>query len=193
MIVARLFSVFLTCLHLGYSVAAMMLGQTEVMMRVGALTFISLLLQRYRAYLIDWLELPLQLVVFLWVIGSFYDLYEQVWWYDEVTHFVGPAMMCVYALSAFRKLLPVHTPQWFYVFSVFNLIVMLTVVWEFYEYYFARHMLTTFEMDLGDTISDLLLGFIGAGLVSVRYYWRLVKKPQTVPAALSPSASLQYS
>lgn len=166
-------SLLLACLNSGYFVASALRGDIENTLRIGALSLVAVLLLRFRKYLINWLELPFQVLIFIWVIGGFYNFYETIWWYDEMTHFVGPALLALYGLYALREAFMPLIPRWFYVLSLMNFIVMLTVVWEFYEYFIGYLWLQSFQMDLSDTITDLLLGYLGAGIICVWFYYRI--------------------
>lgn len=153
----------LVFINLGYAIASIFNFQTEMFLRNVCLAFLSYVVFTYRSLFRTWIELPAQIVCFLWMIGSFYNLYDNISWYDEMTHFVGPAVVALFILPSLKSYLPRNIPHWFYYLSIICMTVTLGVIWEFYEYYFANLFLQTYtDMDLEDTISDMVFDLAGA-------------------------------
>lgn len=108
-------------------------------------------------------------------IGSFFSLYERIFWFDMALHMLGGAWLA----SIFAVVGPLRFPSFFeglprrqYIFHVVFLTLIGGLLWEIYEYGFATWATTQFG-DLGfgqpliDTLSDLLLDALGATLTAL--------------------------
>ena len=82
-------------------------------------------------------------------------LYWTVWWLDYVTHFLAGLGIGLLVLS-FRRLGMVAT---------IALVLMIGGAWEAYEYVF--NVTYTTEGYVSDTVHDLLMGALGAGVATL--------------------------
>ena len=136
---------------------------------------------------LPWLiDFSVTLVLFLHIVGLFYDLYHNpVWWrWDILTHFLGTAVTAflafyiIFALDYTKKIkltLPLMA------LSTWTTALAIGALWEISEYYFDLIFATQAIINLADTIHDLLFDLLGAvivSLVGVIYVNKLRKKKQ---------------
>lgn len=103
--------------------------------------------------------------VFLARVVGLYDLYPRL---DIPTHVLGGTVMA-YFLSCCFAALPdgVVAPSvrgWAQSLFVFNVTVTTAVVWEFAEFTSDRLLGTRLQLGLADSLLDLAMGMVGAGL-----------------------------
>jgi hypothetical protein len=104
------------------------------------------------------------------VTGNSLNLYDAVWWWDDVNHFVNWLLLC----SGFGLLLcrVGSLPRWLLVLVITGLGALLAIGWELGEWYtFIRHG-TELNTAYQDTLLDEALGtaggFVAALLVTMR-------------------------
>jgi len=142
-----------------------------------AVTALPTVLERdYDIYLSPWLTLWIAGSVTLHVIGMM-ALYEQVWWWDHLTHFVSAALVAAvgYAVTVTldRHTDAVHFPRPFLAVYIFIFTLSAGVVWELLELV-GRELAVTFGFGpvlvvygLEDTMMDLFVDMLGALAVAV--------------------------
>jgi hypothetical protein len=109
---------------------------------------------------------PLAVVAAHVVGGHLLDVYA--WWpeYDMPMHFLGGAaiayvLRAVLDAAAREELL--GTPNALaHALLALGLAAAVTILWEFYEFLSDRWLGTNTQIDLADTLGDLLLGLLGA-------------------------------
>lgn len=105
--------------------------------------------------------------------GLYYQWYLHYWWFDVVLHFLGGFFIAMF----FAAYLKEHIPGGLKLKNTLIIIgaaMFIGVVWEFAEY-IANQTLTEpfykyfgvrayFMGDLNDTVNDLTMDMLGAGL-----------------------------
>lgn len=112
-------------------------------------------------------------VLFAHVIFSFLNFYS-ISWFDSFMHFFGGfsiAYTSILFLKFFeeRKMLIIKK-GFVFVLVVVSLVVLVAVFWEFYEFLLQIFFNTVTQPSVKDTITDLLMGFLGGlfGAVAFR-------------------------
>jgi hypothetical protein len=93
------------------------------------------------------------------VTGNTADLYDQLWWWDDLNHYVNWLLLCIgVGLLLERGDL---RPAWALASLVSGLGAILAIAWELGEWYtFIRHG-TELASAYEDTLGDLALGTLG--------------------------------
>lgn len=142
-----------------------------------------------------WLpDLLLTLTAFSDVLGNRLDLYDRVWWFDDWMHLANTA--CVTA-----ALVLLTTPRTASPVTVLERSVALgtsaALAWELFEY--ASFLTRSSELSTayGDTVLDLVLGWVGAlvaaALVDVAWRRHLPAQPEARPPAPPGAGTTQES
>jgi uncharacterized membrane protein YjdF len=134
-----------------------------------------------------------QIVVVLFVfatlyLGEVHDYYERFWWWDAALHTLSGVLlgalgfMFVYVLNEDRSV-DLHMRPSFVALFAFFFAVGLGAIWEIFEYAMDRYAGTNMQpatpgdpSGLSDTIHDLIVDTVGAGIVSLagwRYFSRV--------------------
>jgi hypothetical protein len=104
------------------------------------------------------------------VTGNTFDLYDNLWWWDDANHFVNWLLLSG-GLGLLIARLDVR-PRWLLLVAITGLGAVLAIGWELGEWYtFIRHG-TELDTAYEDTLGDETLGTLGAfvaGLVVTRY------------------------
>ena len=155
-----------------YAVSAAALGAA-----IMALPFIleRLRLVKLPVFVLVWAAASVGLHTFGLVRG----LYDDAWWWDELTHFVSSSlvgMLAAIGLFLFDlHSVKIKVPRWGYPIMVLIFSIMMGVVWEVAE--FAGDVLagTRMPYSLVDTLSDCyvdMLGGLAASIIWVVWLWR---------------------
>jgi hypothetical protein len=98
------------------------------------------------------------------VLGNAFDLYDQVWWWDDANHFVNWALLSG-ALAAL--LIRLRGGRWTAIALVVGFGATTAVLWELAEY--VAFIRNSSELDTAyeDTLGDLALGLAGAMLAAM--------------------------
>ncbi|QSW97847.1 hypothetical protein [Haloterrigena alkaliphila] len=161
----------------GYGLLA---GQTKAIVNGTAsllITFLPALLKRnYELPLDPWLALWITSSVFLHTLGSA-GLYGQIWWWDHLTHALSASLVAGAGYTAARAIDlysdEIHIPRRIAFVYIFVVVLAFAVVWELFE--FALDIaadatgitMPLAQIDLDDTVKDLLYNSLGALLVAV--------------------------
>lgn len=143
---------------------------------LGATALPTVLRRDFDIYLSPLLTLWISGAVTLHAIGMF-GLYDNVWWWDHLTHFVSAAMVAGtgYALTVTldEHSDAVHFPRSFLTVYVFLFTAAAGVFWELIEMV-GRELARTFGFEavlvvygLEDTMMDLIFNMAGAVVVAV--------------------------
>ncbi len=135
------------------------------------------------------LPLPFVVAITLFVIatvfmGEAFDFYERVWWWDIALH--GSSAIG-FGLVGFLFVLMMFegdryaAPSWAICFLAFALAVTVGACWEIFEYtmdsWFGLNMQ---KSGLDDTMGDLIVDVLGAGLASLLGYLYLFAKERSL-------------
>jgi hypothetical protein len=120
------------------------------------------------------------------VTGNTFDLYDTLWWWDDLNHLVNWLLLCV-GVGLLLRLGGVQ-PAWALGLLVAGLGAVLAIAWELGEWYtFIRHG-TELDTAYEDTLGDETLGTLGAILAGVALtVW--ARRPPPARAVTAPPAS----
>lgn len=109
------------------------------------------------------------------ILGSIYNLYRTISWFDLLAHFLSGIVTCVLALIILKKfdLLKKDLPIFHIVFIIaFSL--MIASFWEFFEFLSDKALKGDTQWVLltgvDDTMTDMLIAFLSSVIFSVFYY-----------------------
>lgn len=108
-------------------------------------------------------------------LGSFFSLYEQIFWFDMVMHTLGGAWLAAVFVTVGDSRFPSflrELPRFRYTLRVVLLVLIAGLAWELYQHVFAvwataRFGDLGFAQPLSDTLSDLLLDAVGAVIAAL--------------------------
>jgi hypothetical protein len=99
------------------------------------------------------------------VTGNTLDLYDMVVWWDDANHLVNWFLLCA-GIGVLLRPARIY-PPWAFGWLVAGIGGLLAIGWELGEWYtFIRHG-TELDTAYEDTLGDLVLGAVGAGLAGV--------------------------
>ena len=116
------------------------------------------------------------LALILNLVGIYYQWYLSYSWFDQVLHFSGGLFIAMF-FSAYLKEHLFHNSKLKNTLIILGATSFIGVTWEFAEYianqtltepfyrYFQVHVY--FMGDLNDTVNDLLMDILGAGVFAV--------------------------
>ena len=109
------------------------------------------------------------------ILGSIYNLYRTISWFDLLAHFLSGIVTCVLALIILKKfdLLKKDLPIFHIVFIIaFSL--MIASFWEFFKFLSDKVLKGDTQWILltgvDDTMTDMLIAFLSSVIFSVFYY-----------------------
>ncbi|WP_231184827.1 hypothetical protein [Haladaptatus sp. DYF46] len=148
----------------------------------------------YRLSLDPWLTLWITLAVFLHAVGML-GLYEEVWWWDHLTHFLSATLVASVGYATARAFDKHSDAVYFPPRFMFVYVLLFTlasgVLWEVLEFV-ARMSARTVGVEpvliqygLNDTITDLIFDAVGAVLVALFGTGLLSETVETIQARLS--------
>lgn len=112
------------------------------------------------------------------VTGNTLDLYDSLWWWDDVNHLANWFLLCLGIALLLRR--GGIEPPWAVGLLVAGLGAVLAIAWELGEWYtFIRHG-TELDTAYEDTLGDEALGSLGGFLAGALVVWRArprVSKP----------------
>ncbi len=143
---------------------------------LGATFLPALLARDLDLHLDSWLVLALTLALFLHSLGML-GLYDDVWWYDHVTHTLSAMLVAGVGYTTVRALDrhsdAVHVPPRFLTVFVVLFTLAAGVLWEVLEFG-ARELAEALGFDpvliqygLGDSLVDLVFDTLGALVVAL--------------------------
>lgn len=131
-----------------------------------------------RKQLLEWIAITLRetawapLAVFgFYLLGLVIDLYDRFPFMDIPTHFMGGVAITCFYRGAIRNLKMFYgeVPQAIRILFAFTCTGTTIILWEFYENAFDFLFGTTMVRGLEDTITDMLVGLMGALVLSLFY------------------------
>ncbi|RLM59911.1 hypothetical protein DVK02_03805 [Halobellus sp. Atlit-31R] len=182
---------------LGFGIATRNLSVLINAVVALAVTYLPALLERdWDVRLSPGLTFVVTLAVLLHALGIV-GLYEEVWWYDHLTHTLSAGLVAAVAYAATRAL-DLHSeevsfPPRFLTAFLLLFTLALGVFWEVLEFA-ARHGAEILGVEavlvqygLEDTILDLVFDTVGAVLVALFGTGRLAGLVETVRERLAES------
>ncbi|MBE9182479.1 hypothetical protein IQ268_28420 [Oculatella sp. LEGE 06141] len=117
-----------------------------------------------------------------WVWGLFY----QPGLYDEITHaFTIFAFTLALSFLVYRSMLTVFRQhKWLYLLTIASFGIAIGAVWEIAEWASGQVLAAEVIGNVDDTITDLLMDSLGAGLAAITSLWAL--QEWTAPSLSKP-------
>lgn len=119
----------------------------------------------------------LSIVVFIYAtlfLGEIFDFYESFWWWDVLLHFgsaIGLSLVAFLVLYFLYKSSVVKSPPSVAALFAFSFGIAMAALWEIFEFGMDEIFgLNMQKSGLDDTMWDLIVSVIGAGLVAVWAY-----------------------
>ena len=105
-------------------------------------------------------------------IATYFYLYWTVWWFDNISHFLGGLAMGLFTFWIFRRGYPLFQPLgWVRLVSVIIFFVLIIGVgWEIFEYLFDLAGPQIGETYWQDTTYDIIADTLGAIVASIIIY-----------------------
>jgi len=110
-------------------------------------------------------------------LGLSLKIFEIVSWYDAFLHFVAGAWVAVVIIWIARKIkLPRFLGRFFenrFILAVVIFTLLVGLIWEIFEFGLNHRILSIYDYYSGlqpshlDTLSDLLMDILGAGLITL--------------------------
>ncbi len=123
------------------------------------------------------LNLWICVALFLHVIGGVMGFYDDVIWWDHLTHFVSGALISILGftilLTITRLSNTLHIPNFLIPVVILLFILATGVVWEIFEFFADQLLGTHMQYGLKDTVFDMIYNIFGAGfasLIGFRYF-----------------------
>ena len=100
-------------------------------------------------------------IAILKFVGDMLYLFDSLWWYDIVLHFLGGGLvaMAVFVIWNIFKLPILKNNTMVFFVIIFSLI--MSVLWEYYELYFGLTTLSDGLVYRFDTTKDLIMDILG--------------------------------
>lgn len=134
---------------------------------------------------IGWFKMPVFMQVWatlsigLHTLGLVMGLYDDTWWWDEMTHFVSSSLVGMITVLALYLLdihsLKIKVPRWAYPLMILVFSIFIGVVWEIGEFIGDVLAGTRMQYSLIDTLGDVyvnMLGGLAASVVWVLWLWK---------------------
>ncbi|KKR02539.1 MAG: hypothetical protein UT29_C0001G0019 [Candidatus Yanofskybacteria bacterium GW2011_GWA1_39_13] len=119
------------------------------------------------------------------IVGMYYQLYLNYSWFDQILHFSGGFFIAMF-FSIYLKAHIFENSKLKNTLIILGVASFIGVTWEFAEYianlvlspmiYDAFAIRTYFMGDLNDTVNDLLMDILGAGLFSFALHFLRSRK-----------------
>lgn len=117
-------------------------------------------------------------IFFLHGINTYFYLYWQIEWLDNVLHFLGGAWLALFMVwfsYFFGKAAVPKAPVFFVLLIIVGASALGGIIWEFFEFSFdqfvGKGIMDIGQLGVKDTMSDLffdLLGGLAVGLIFVK-------------------------
>lgn len=119
----------------------------------------------------------LSIVLFIYAtlfLGEIFDFYENFWWWDILLHFgsaIGLSLVAFLLLYLLYKSSVIKSPPSVAALFAFSFGIAMAAMWEIFEFGMDEIFgLNMQKSGLTDTMWDLIVSVIGAGLVAVWAY-----------------------
>ncbi len=121
--------------------------------------------------------------LFLHVMGGVMGYYDDVWWWDHLTHSISAALISILGftvlLTITRLSKSLYIPPKVIPVMILVFILATGVIWEVFEFFSDQLLGTNMQYGLHDTVYDMIYNIYGALFASVigyRYflseYWK---------------------
>lgn len=111
---------------------------------------------------------------FLLLVGVIMNLYDKLYYYDSITHFItgiAGSLLALILLNSFKMYN--NNKKFFNVLFIIAIVLSIASLWEMFEFMnskiFDLDVQRVFDTGVNDTMKDMILSFLGALLTSVWY------------------------
>lgn len=114
------------------------------------------------------------LALFLHVIGGFSGFYDNVPYWDHITHAMSASLIAalgfVVVVSVDKYVETIHLPRPFLVLFIIMFTMAFGVIWELMEFLNDQIFGTRLQYDLDDTMVDMMFDAFGGFIVGIAGY-----------------------
>jgi hypothetical protein len=118
---------------------------------------------------------PVLFYLFHIFLDIVFDVYVKFSWFDNLMHFTGGIVLAFTffpLLTYFEKEGNLKLGRiWKFIF-VISLVVLIAVLWEFYEFVICYFFGFNWQPSVADTIGDLFLGMSGGIIAGLFFFWK---------------------
>ncbi len=118
---------------------------------------------------------PVLFYLFHLFLDFTFDVYTRFSWFDNLMHFAGGIVLVITffpLLTYFEKERNLKLDRiWKFIF-VTSLVVLVAVLWEFYEFVMGYFFGFNWQPSVADTIGDLFLGMSGGIIAGLFFLWK---------------------
>lgn len=124
-------------------------------------------------------------IFFAHFLGSIIDLYHYLNGYDKVMHFLSGMLSALIGFVLLVKLEEYKRKKLLFTI-IFIMAISLSIgaLWEFYEFtadnLFGKDAQNVLTTGVDDTMWDMIMAFLGASLVAIRYYYESYRKKRSI-------------
>lgn len=111
------------------------------------------------------LTLWIFIAIFLHNFGVLVKLYDTMWWWDKLTHFLSTSLIAVFGFIGIvivdKYVDTIHLPPRFLPFFIVVFVSSMGVLWEIIEFILDTSLGTRMQYSLADTATDLVSDTLG--------------------------------
>lgn len=110
-------------------------------------------------------------------LGSIVELYNQIYFFDTVTHFLSGIVVSIFAFG-FLKKNKIKTNLPFEILFILGISCFIAFFWETFEFtcdqLFGKDAQKVIETGVTDTMKDMIVAFLGASLFCISYAYEKI-------------------
>ncbi|MDD1769417.1 MAG: hypothetical protein LUQ55_05490 [Methanomassiliicoccales archaeon] len=111
------------------------------------------------------LTLWIFVAIFLHNFGVMMKFYDDIWWWDKLTHFLSTSLIAVFGFVVIvivdKYVDSIHLPPRFLPFFIIVFVSAMGVIWEIIEFILDTSLGTHMQYSLTDTATDLVSDTLG--------------------------------
>jgi hypothetical protein len=111
------------------------------------------------------LTLWIFIAIFLHNFGVMMKFYDDIWWWDKLTHFLSTSLIAVFGFVVIvivdKYVDSIHLPPRFLPFFIIVFVSAMGVIWEIIEFILDTSLGTHMQYSLTDTATDLVSDTLG--------------------------------
>ena len=105
------------------------------------------------------------IAIFLHNFGVMMKFYDDIWWWDKLTHFLSTSLIAVFGFIVIvivdKYVESIHLPPRFLPFFIIVFVSAMGVIWEIVEFILDTSLGTHMQYSLTDTATDLVSDTLG--------------------------------
>mgnify|MGYP005833143433 CR=1 FL=1 len=117
------------------------------------------------------LTLWIFVALFLHNLGVLANLYDDLWWWDKVTHFLSTSLIAAFGMLGVvivdKYVESIYLPPRFLPFFILVFVGAMGVLWELIEFILDSVVGTAMQYSLEDTVLDLVFDTLAGVVVAV--------------------------